>query len=141
MRLAGREDRKRENREYGVGNPAGPGGGTFLQQAGHGRAVDQRGEASGEDDAAELPSIPVQRSSAVAERDRIQLGQSVAAAGAAEGNWNVVINQFAAAVGEDRRTVGKACPLILAIVGGEPLTWRLFGSMVRRMGALSLLVG
>jgi hypothetical protein len=38
----------------------------------------------------------------------------------AKGNRNVVVDQLAAAAGEDRRTVGKACPLLLAIVGGEP---------------------
>jgi len=92
----------------------------FYNKRGHGRAVDQRGEASCEDDAVELPSIPVQRSSAVAGRDRIQPGQPVAAAGAAEGNRNVVINQFAAAAGENRRAAGKACPLLLAIAGREP---------------------
>lgn len=41
---------------------------------------------NGEDDPAELPSIPVQRSSAVAGCDRLQPGQPAAAAGAAEGN-------------------------------------------------------
>ena len=44
----------------------------------------------------------------------------MAAAGAAEANRNVVINQFAAAAGEDGRAAGKACPLLLAIVGGKP---------------------
>ena len=66
------------------------------------------------------PLIPVQRSSAVAERDRIQLGQPLAAAGAAEGNRNVVINEFAATVGEDGRQEGQTCPLLLATAGGEP---------------------
>jgi hypothetical protein len=56
----------------------------------------------------------------VAERDRIQPGQPVAAAGVAEGNRYVIINQFAATAGEDGRVAGKACPLLLAIVGGEP---------------------
>ena|SRR5208283_2504903 len=64
---------------------------------------------------------PVQPSTmAVVERDRIQPGQPVAAAGAAEGNRNVVINQFAAAAGENRRPAGKACAVLLAIAGGEP---------------------
>jgi len=35
------------------------------------------------------------------QRDRIQIGQSVAAAGAAEGNWNMVVDQLAASGGED----------------------------------------
>src|SRR5664280_602034 len=36
------------------------GGGPFLQQARDGGAMDQRRQAGGEDDAAELPSFPVQ---------------------------------------------------------------------------------
>jgi hypothetical protein len=49
----------------------------------------------------------------VVERGHLQLGQSVAAAGAAEGNRKVVVDQFATAVGE-------TCPLLLAAVGREP---------------------
>jgi hypothetical protein len=32
----------------------------------------------------------------------------------------VVVDQLAATVGKDRRAAGEACPLLLAIVGGEP---------------------
>jgi hypothetical protein len=101
-------------------NPAEPIVGAVLQQAGHGRAVDQGGQAGGKDDVAESPPVPVERGAAVAERDRIQLGQPVAAAGAIEGNRNVVVDQLAAATGEDRRPVGKSCLLLLAVVGREP---------------------
>lgn len=55
--------------------------------------MDQRGEASGEDDAPELPSILAQRSSVVAQHSRLQHGQPVAAAGAAERNRNMVVDQ------------------------------------------------
>ena len=76
---------------------------------------------NGEDDPAELPPIPVERGAAMAERDRIiQPGQPVAAAGAAEGNRHMVVDQLAAAAGEDQRTADQACPLLLAAVGGEP---------------------
>jgi hypothetical protein len=85
-----------------------------------GRAVDQGGQAGGKDGTAELPPGSIERGALVAERDRLQLGQPVAAAGAAEGNRNVLVDQLAAAAGEGRRTVGKARPLLLAIVGGEP---------------------
>ena len=44
----------------------------------------------------------------------------MASAGAAEGNRNVVVDQLAATVGEDRRAAGKEYPLLLAIAGGEP---------------------
>jgi hypothetical protein len=64
-----------------------------------------------------------------------------AAAGAAEGNRVVVADQPAATVGEDRRSVGKACPLLLAIVGGEPPDAALFGSILRQIEALPLPVG
>ena len=56
----------------------------------------------------------------MAERDRIQTGQPVAAAGAAEGNRNVVVDQLAATVGEDRRATGQACAVLLAIAVREP---------------------
>src|ERR1019366_4691022 len=72
-----------------------PGDGAVLQQAEDGGAVDQGRQTGGEDDAAELPPVPVQRGTALAERDRLQLGQLVAAAGAAEGNRNVVVDQLA----------------------------------------------
>ena len=47
--------------------PAQPGGGAVLQQARDGGAMDQRRQAGGEDDTAELPSVPVERSAAMAE--------------------------------------------------------------------------
>jgi len=55
-----------------------PGGGAVLQQPGDGGTVDQRRQAGGEDDAAELPPVPVKRGAALAERDRLQPGESVA---------------------------------------------------------------
>src|ERR1019366_3547255 len=69
-----------------------PGGGAVLQQARDGRAVDQRGEASGEDDAADV----------------------------AQANRELVVDEFAASTGEDGRTAGETCSLLLAFAGGEP---------------------
>ena len=43
------------------------GGGAVLQQAGHGRAVDQGRQAGSEDDAAQLSPVPVERGPAVAD--------------------------------------------------------------------------
>ena len=62
---------------------AQPGGGALLQQARDCRAVDQGRQAGGEDDAVELSPVPVKRGAAVAERDRVQPREPVAAAGAA----------------------------------------------------------
>ena len=56
----------------------------------------------------------------MAERDRLQLGQSAAAAGAAVENRQLVAHQLASAVGENRRPIGKACTILLADVGREP---------------------
>jgi hypothetical protein len=50
-------------------------------QAGDSGAVDQRGEAGGEDDAALLPSVPLKPSAAGAEPAGLQPGEFVAAAG------------------------------------------------------------
>ena len=61
-----------------------PGGGALLQQAGYGGAVDQGGEAGGQDDAALLPSVSLEPSAAGAEPAGLQPGKSVAASGFAE---------------------------------------------------------
>ena len=55
----------------------------------------------------------------MAERDRLQFGQPVAAIGAAGTDRSLVADQLAAAVGEDRRAFNKACSLLLAAAGGE----------------------
>ena len=47
------------------------------------------------------------------------LGQPVAALGAAQQNRELVADEPAAAVGEDGRQAGQACPLLLVVVGGE----------------------
>jgi hypothetical protein len=101
-------------------DPAKPGGGAVPQQARHLRAVDQGRQASGEDDAVELPPVPIERSAGVAECDCLQPGESVAAAGAAEENRQVVADQLAAAAGEDGRSAREARPLLLAAAGREP---------------------
>jgi hypothetical protein len=55
----------------------------------------------------------------VAERDGLQLGQPLAAAGAAEEDRQLVAYEFAAAAGENRRPVGEARAVLLADAGGE----------------------
>ena len=44
---------------------------------------------------------------------------SVAAAGVAEANRELVAGEPAATVGEDRRAAGQTCPLLLASAGGR----------------------
>ena len=89
-------------------------GSAVLQQAGDGGAVDQRRQAGGEDDAAELPPLPVQRGAAHAQRDRLQPRQPMAAAGAAEEDRELVADEFAATAGENGRAIGEARPVLLA---------------------------
>ena len=55
----------------------------------------------------------------MAELDRVQPGEPVAAAGAAEEDRSLVADQLAAAAGEDGRPVGEACALLLAAVSGR----------------------
>src|SRR5271167_1912816 len=82
-------------------------------------SVDQRGEASGEDDAAELSSFPLEPSAARAEPAGLQLGQFVATAGVAQADRELVPDELAATAGEDRRTAGQTCALLLATGGGR----------------------
>ena len=56
----------------------------------------------------------------MAERDRLQPGQPVAATGAARADRQLVADQSAAASGEDRRALDQARPLLLVAGGGEP---------------------
>src|SRR5271165_1391506 len=82
--------------------------------------MDQRGQAGGEDDATELSSFPLEPSAAGAEPAGLQPGEFVAADGVAQANRELVANELAATAGEDGRTAGETCPLLLALAGGEP---------------------
>ena len=77
------------------------------------------GQAGHALDAAVVPSISSERGPAAAERTRVQLGESVAAAGPAHAHRALVIDQPAAAPGQDGRAVGKTRALLLAVPGGE----------------------
>ena len=44
----------------------------------------------------------------------------MAAAGAAAKDRELVADEFAAAAGEDGRTAGEACPVLLVAVSGKP---------------------
>ena len=53
----------------------------------------------------------------MAERDCVQSREPVAATGAAAEHRQLVPDEFAAAVGQDGRAAGQACPLLLAAAG------------------------
>jgi hypothetical protein len=96
---------------------AEPLGGALLQQARHGRAVDQGRQAGDELDAAVVPSLPVERSAVATRRAGLQPWQPLAAAGAAEPDQELVADELAAPADEDRRTAGQARPVLLAPAG------------------------
>lgn len=57
----------------------------------------------------------------MAERDRLQPGESVSASGAAAAGWQVVVDELATTVGEDRRPADQARALLLVVAGrGSP---------------------
>lgn len=96
---------------------AEPGTGAVLQQARDSRTMNQRGQAGGEDDTAELPSLPIQRSALAVEPIGLQPGEPVAATGAAQEDRSLVADQLATAVSEDGRAIGETRPLLLALAG------------------------
>ena len=76
----------------------------------------------------------------MAERDGLQPGESLAAAGAAEKDRELVAVQFAALVKTGGRLVKHARHYWL-MLAERHLTQRLFGSMVRRIDALAVATG
>jgi Transposase DDE domain group 1 len=90
---------------------------TPSRATGYGGAMDQGRQGGGEDDAALLPSVPLEPSVAGAEPVGVQPGESVAAARFAPRNRELVSDKFAATAGEDRRTTGQTCALLLATAG------------------------
>ena len=79
--------------------------------------MDQGRQGGGQTDAAELPPLPGERGAVVAERDRLQSGQPVAAARAAEADRHVVATEPAATPREDGWPVGQTCSVFLAAPG------------------------
>ena len=90
-----------------------------LQQARHGRAMDQGRQAGGALDAAVVSSVPGERGPAAAERARLQPRESVAAAGAADADRQLVADQSPAAPRQDGWAAGQARAVLLAPAGRE----------------------
>jgi len=57
----------------------------------------------------------------VADCDRLQPGEPVAAAGATAADWQLVVDEPAAAVGKDGWSAPETRPVLLAAAGGESL--------------------
>ena len=73
--------------------------------------------------------------------DCTQPGESLAKTGVATKDRKLVPDEFAAGGSGDGRKAGKTCPLLLALLGGEPSTRRLFGAIAGRIEALTLPAG
>ena len=72
----------------------------------------------------------------MAERDGLQPGESLAAAGVAKEDRQLVVDEPAAAIGEDGGPIGQARPVLLAAVGGkssDPAALRGDGRKDRRL--------
>ena len=79
-----------------------------LTDAGDRRAVDQGRQAGGEDDAAELSSVPVQRSAAMVDCDCIRSGESLEAAvrsDAGSDRWAAASVGIAQAAAAPKKTI------------------------------------
>jgi len=96
---------------------AQPSGRAVLQQARDSGTMDQRRQAGGEDDPPLLSSFSLEPGAARAEPTGLQSGQPVATAGSAEEDRELVADKFATTSGEDRRTAGETCALLLASFG------------------------
>ena len=91
--------------------------GALLQQARHGGAVDQGRQTGHALDKAVVPSVPGERGTAATERAGLQPGQLVAAARTAEQDQELVADELATQVDEDRRSAGQARAVLLAAAG------------------------
>jgi Transposase DDE domain group 1 len=96
-----------------------PRGGAVLQQARDSGTVDQGGQGSGETDPVELPPSPGKRGAVVAECDRLQSGEPLAAARAAEADRHVVANEPAATADPDGWPTRETRAVLLAPAGGR----------------------
>ena len=103
--------------------------------------MDQGGQASSEDDPAELPPVSRQRSAALSESDHLQPREPVAALGAAQWNRKLVAAQLAAALGENRRSIGQARKLLLVAPSGESSDAAALWSQAVRDSGVSLAIG
>lgn len=85
----------------------------------HSRAMDQGGKTGSQDDSSLLSPLSLQRSAARAGPADLQPREPVTTAGAAEEDRELVVDEFAAAVGEDGRATGETCSLLPAAASGR----------------------
>ena len=91
----------------------------FYNKRGTAEQWIKEGKQAVKNDTAFLSSFPLERCATGVEPAGLQLGEPVAAPGAATTNRELVADQFTATFGEDRRAIGEACALLLASPGGR----------------------
>ena len=101
----------------------------------------QRRQAGGENDAAELPSLPIQRGAAIVECDGLQPGEPMAAAGAAEEDPSLVSQELEQRLVKTGGRLVKHTRYYWLLLAEDHLTRRVFGSILRRIWALPLPTG
>ena len=89
----------------------------FYNKRGTAEAVDQGRQTGHALDKAVVPAVPGERGTAATERAGLQPGQLVAAAGTAEQDQELVADELATQVDEDRRSAGQARAVLLAAAG------------------------
>ena len=77
----------------------------------------------------------------MAERDGLQPGEPMAAVGAAQPDRQLVVDEPAAALGEDGGRLVKHARYYWLLLAESHLTRRLFGAMVGRITALPVATG
>jgi hypothetical protein len=117
------------------------GGSAVLQQARDGGAVDQGRQAGGEDDAALLPSVPLEPSPAGIEPVGLQLEESVAAAGTAERIENWSLTSLQQRLVKTGGRLVKHARYYWLLLAEAHLNRRRFGAMLGRIALLPLRTG
>ena len=88
-----------------------------------------------------LPPLKKATRVAIIEGPELESAHDVSATGAAGADRQLVANQLATVVGEDRRPFDKARPLLLVPLAESHLRRRLFAGMLRKIAALPLPAG
>ena len=112
-----------------------------LQQARDRRAMDQGRQAGGALDAPVVSSVPGERGPVAAERARVQLGESVAAARPTDADRHVVADQPPATPRQDGWAAGQARPVLLVDVGRESSDAAAVWVVLQRIWALPVPTG
>jgi len=103
--------------------------------------MDQGRQGGREADAVELPPVPGERGAAVVECDRLQSGEPLAAARAAEAHRHLVADEPAATPRENGGPLGQTRSVLLGAPGGRAPDAAAIRAIVQRLETLSVPAG